>query len=115
MSNWYQGPDPILFRFALNVGTSLSQLGRAILLGDPDETISGATGKAALQGKWWFKQVQEPFINALFWFDPNHCFNSIEADEGHNAVYTWYDRNRESQDLWVKISRARKLKHETKV
>jgi hypothetical protein len=83
-----------------------------ILLGDPDETISGATGKAALQGKWWFKNVQEPFIDALFFYDPNHCYNSIEADEGKNAVYTWYDRNPKSYALWHKITTARKLRND---
>jgi hypothetical protein len=107
MINWYKGPDSLPVRFLKNLGIGLSQLGRAMLLGDPDETISGATGKASLQGKWWFKNVQEPFINALFWYDPDHCFKSIEADEGHNAVYTWYDRTSESEHLWVKISNAR--------
>ncbi len=77
-------------KYVWNLGVALSQLVHAFFGGDPDESISGATGKAALQNKWWFKHVQEPVINWIM-NDPNHCIDSIEDDEGGNAVYNWYD------------------------
>lgn len=79
-------------QYVHNLGVALSQKIHTVLGGDPDESVSGATGKAAMQGKWWFVNIQEPLINALF-KDPNHCRDSIEDDEGHSAVYTWYDKN----------------------
>lgn len=91
----YQGPDSLAYRYVKNVGIGLSQIAHVILGGDPDETISGATGKASREGVYWFKHVQEPFIDWLFSFDPNHCQNAIEDDEGSNAIYTHYDRTKE--------------------
>lgn len=79
------------FLYLNNLGVALSQLGRAILGGDPDESISGATGKAAMQGRWWFVNVQEPLINAIFFYDKDHCRKSIEPDEGAKSVIRWYD------------------------
>lgn len=77
-------------QYLYNLGLILSQGVYGLLGGDPDESISGATGKAAMQGRWWFKNVQEPFIDSLF-FEPGHCRKSIEHDEGGNAIFNWYD------------------------
>lgn len=86
----HNGALPKPLQYIYNVGISLSQHGGTLLGGDPDESISGATGKASLQGKWFFKYIAEPAINALF-MDENHCFHSIELDEGKRAVSPWYD------------------------
>lgn len=82
----------IVVKYFYNIGVGLSQTLHAVFGGDPDESVSGATGKAALQDKWWFKNVQMPFINFLFQ-DPMHCYMSIEDDEGDKGVYSWYDRD----------------------
>jgi hypothetical protein len=76
-------------QYIYNFGQALSQFANAvILLGDPDESISGRTGKASRKGIWWFSDVQEPFINMLFQ-DPDHCEKSIEDDEGCKQLWDW--------------------------
>lgn len=52
-----------------------------ILNGSEDHTISGRVGYMSLttDKKRW--KYAEKFIDALFFFDPNHCYNSIEYDE----------------------------------
>ena len=52
-----------------------------LLNGSEDHTISGRVGYKSLttNKKRW--RYAEKFINTLFWFDKNHCFNSIEYDE----------------------------------
>ena len=52
-----------------------------LLNGSEDHTISGRVGYKSLttrKRKWIYA---EKFIDALFFFDANHCFNSIEYDE----------------------------------
>lgn len=52
-----------------------------LLNGSEDHTISGLVGyRAYTTGKkrWLWA---EKCINTLFFFDENHCFNSIEWDE----------------------------------
>lgn len=55
---------------------SLITLGRS----DPDETMSSAAYRleqeGRLQGKWF-----RPLIDKLFWFDPEHCKKSWEAEQ----------------------------------
>ena len=53
----------------------------AFLDGSEDHTISGHVGYMALttgKKKWL---VAEYIINKIFWFDRDHCRNSIELDE----------------------------------
>lgn len=52
-----------------------------ILNGDEDHTISGKVGYRAINSdkKRW--KYAEKIINTLFWFDKDHCRNSIEYDE----------------------------------
>lgn len=83
----------IIGLYIWNIGVGLSQLIFVFLGGDPDESISGATGKAALQGKWWAVNIMEPLINFIFYWDYNHCRRSIEDDEGGRSVIDWYDKN----------------------
>ena len=71
-------------RYIRNILIALDQLGGAILLGDPDETISSRLGKLERDGK------ANVFTRALcrFFdlFDKGHCAKSIEADEGKGAI-----------------------------
>ena len=51
-----------------------------LLNGNEDQTISGRVGHRAHKSgkrKWL---VAQWIINKLFWFDENHCYNSIEWD-----------------------------------
>jgi hypothetical protein len=64
-------------KYALNLLVALDQLCNAVLLGDPDETLSSRAGKGHPR--------MAKLINWLF-RNPNHCANVIEADEGGNAV-----------------------------
>ena len=81
-------------QWVYNVLLAISQLASAILGGDPDESISGRTGKASLAGKLWFVKFQEPVINWIF-LDPisdkseGHCRKSIEKDEGKKQIWNW--------------------------
>lgn len=52
-----------------------------ILDGNEDHTFSGEVGyraKTTNKRRWL---LVEKAINILFWFDPDHCRNSIEWDE----------------------------------
>lgn len=75
-------------QYVYNFGIMLSQSLSVFLGGDPDESVSSRTGKAAAAGKWWFKNVQEPVINAMF-ADKNHCKDAIEPDEGCKEIWHW--------------------------
>lgn len=74
-------------KYFWNVLIGLDQFANAILLGDPDETISSRLGKWLLYPKtsWRFK-VAKPICKLLNIADPNHCETSIEDDEGDNSV-----------------------------
>ena len=66
----------------LRVLLALDQLFNVLLLnGSEDHTISGRVGylaKTTGKRRWlWAEKI----INTLFWFDPDHCRNSIEYDE----------------------------------
>ena len=64
-------------RRALNLLIALDQFAFCILtLGhsDPDETMSSAAYRMEMDGKPF--GFMRPVIDALFWFDPDHCKNS---------------------------------------
>lgn len=75
-----------------NVLIGIDQLGGAIILGDPDETISSRLGKAHRgdNGKIWYGITYLPWlvVNCVFyWFDGwGHCESSIEEDEGQDDI-----------------------------
>jgi len=52
-----------------------------LLNGSEDHTISGRVGYKAKSTKKKRWLLAEKIINKLFFFDPNHCENSIEKDE----------------------------------
>ena len=68
--------------YFLRLMIALDQFFNVLLLnGSEDHTISGRVGYKAMTTKKWYWKFAEKFINALFWFDDNHCYNSIEWDE----------------------------------
>lgn len=69
----------IMFPYnAHRVLVSVDQLLNTVALGDEDETISSRAAKASRQGSAWGCVL----CKALNFFDPGHCENNIEADEG---------------------------------
>lgn len=69
-------------RRLLNLLVALDQLAWVILSlgnGSPDETISAAAWRMEMQGKL-AGRVLRPLIDALFWFDPDHCRKSYISE-----------------------------------
>lgn len=66
--------------YLIRLLVALDQLANTILLGSPDETISSRVGRAALRGNWIALRC-ECAINALFFWDSDHCRRRIEWDE----------------------------------
>jgi hypothetical protein len=68
---------------------AIDQLGNVILGGDnPDETISSAVGRKAIEGRKW-ALIAECIIDWLFLRltgDAGHCRASIEWDEANAAA-----------------------------
>ena len=74
--------EHLKFRYWVrNILIAIDQLINAILLGDPDETISSRAGKHRNKCK-----VCDWLCRILDRIDPKHCAKSIELDEGKNAV-----------------------------
>ena len=74
-------------KYFWNVLIGIDQLANAILLGDPDETISSRLGKwLTLPQSTWRYKVAKPICKLLHIADPNHCGTSVEEDEGDDAV-----------------------------
>ncbi len=55
-----------------NVLIGLDQFANTVIRGDPDETISSR----AWRERWRIV----PLLDAIFWFDPDHCRASFEAE-----------------------------------
>jgi len=53
----------------------------ALFNGNEDQTISGHVGYKSLTKHTLQWVVAEKVINIIFFFDANHCYNSIEWDE----------------------------------
>jgi len=72
-------------RYLVTVLIALDMLVSALLLGKPDQTISGRVGRAELAGKWWGLALAPP-IDALMhvcgayphW--RGHCLHAILGD-----------------------------------
>lgn len=74
---------------------AVDQLVNVLLLGFPDETISGRCGRAMASGNAkWFVPALTALIDEMFyaWFlEKNHCKNSLEPE----------DRFTERRELWA--------------
>lgn len=69
-----------MMRYFWNLLIALDQLLNAILLGDPDETISSRAAKRADKSGW------RELGHFLEWIDPGHLKRSLEPDEGDDAT-----------------------------
>jgi hypothetical protein len=69
----------------LNVLIAIDQLVYVLITlgnGNPDETMSAAAWRLEQAGKQQGK-ILRPVIDWLFWFDPQHCFNSYQSELLH--------------------------------
>jgi hypothetical protein len=73
-----------LIHYMWNVLIAIDQLCNAILLGDPDETISSRLGKHLIKRPGCpFCSLVCKFLNL---FEKNHCIGAIEEDEGKDDL-----------------------------
>jgi superfamily II DNA helicase RecQ len=64
-------------KYLLNVLVSLSQVLNALLYGDPKMTLSA---RCFVQQDEFVFGILRRVIDALFWFDENHCYSSWRRD-----------------------------------
>jgi len=66
------------------VSIAVDQLLNALSGGYADETLSARAWRTEYAGKMWGR-ILRPVIDALFFFDPDHCRNSFlsEVDRLH--------------------------------
>jgi hypothetical protein len=69
-----------LFMYIWNILIAFSQLGNALLFGDPDETISGRVGKHLPDS------IIAKKINRLFFWQKNHVKEAVENDRGNRDL-----------------------------
>jgi len=78
-----------------NLGLGLDQFTNVLLLGDPDESLSGRLGRAKLSGrpKYWVEPMAK--VNDKIWKfvtgEENHCVNSVEPEERpfEKELWSW--------------------------
>lgn len=75
----------LIRKYLLNVLVSLDQFGNTITGGDPDETLSSRAAKRLHVWYWGYLGA------ALEWADPGHMEDSLEPDEGKDAIFKFYD------------------------
>jgi len=82
-------------QYAFNLALSLDQLVNVLLLGDPDESISGRLGRALLSGEpKYFVKPMAAFVDWIFKTladQDQHCLLSVELeDQPHqNELWSW--------------------------
>lgn len=80
-------------KYVYNVGLGLDQFANAILLGDPDESLSGRLGRASFSGrpKWFVEPLRK--ANDWVWFalagETNHSYRSVEPEETPKDKELW--------------------------
>jgi hypothetical protein len=76
-----------------NLALAFDQFINALLLGDPDESISGRTGRAIASGraKWFVKPLgcYIDFIFSLLFGEKEHVKNAIEPEEKPHLKELW--------------------------
>ena len=79
-----------MWKYFYNVLIGLDQLGNTLAGGDPDETISSRLGKIKRNHKGAIPWRRHPLAwlidRGLEEVDPGHSIDSIEEDEGDDAV-----------------------------
>lgn len=77
-------------KYILNILIGVDQLGNIILGGDPDETISSRLGKIKIKHNGnipWKRPLSKIIDHGLDKIDKNHSIESIEYDEGKDAIF----------------------------
>lgn len=87
-----------MIQFIYNLFLGIDQFSNVLLLGDPDESLSGRTGRAMLSGRpRFFVRPLYVFIDyfalALFG-EVNHCLNAVEHEERpyEKELWSWVRR-----------------------
>mgnify|MGYP000232193139 CR=1 FL=1 len=93
----------LLRAYAFNLFVSVDILANAIIGGDPGETVSSRAGKGKLKGQpvhTFLSRVIDLIFEMLF-SQEDHCVNSVQHDEGKNAVSEVIDRYKAGEpQLW---------------
>jgi hypothetical protein len=84
-----------LAQYGFNIALGLDQFVNVLLLGDPDDSISGRCGRAIASGRpKWFVKLLAPVIDWLFlklFDEKDHCKDSIESEEGYcYELWRWH-------------------------
>lgn len=87
----YKGPK-VLRKYFKNILIGFDNLVNALLLGDPDETLSSRAYK--LRDTWGWKHLYK----LLERIDPNHGVDSVEWDEGTDGVIPTLTRSSKNLD-----------------
>ena len=66
-------------QYLLNNAIAFDQQVNTLLGGSPDETLSARAYRTEQQGKV-FGRFFRPLIDALFWFDPDHCKSAYNSE-----------------------------------
>jgi len=80
-------------QYGFNLMIGVDQMANVVLLGFPDETISGRTGRAIVSGSArWYIRIWWRILDfaAACLGDPNHSIKSIEDEDAFN----------EREELW---------------
>ena len=82
-----------MIKYLFNIGLALDQFANTVLLGDPDESLSGRCGRAMMSGrpKFWVPYLASiiDWTVLLFKAEYNHCMNSVEAEETPKEKEIW--------------------------
>jgi hypothetical protein len=82
-----------MIQYIYNLGLGIDQFINVLLLGDPDESLSGRTGRAMLSGTpvffvpflWRFID----FVALVLAGELNHCINAVENEERPHEKELW--------------------------
>lgn len=75
----------LVWQFGLNILLALDHLLNTLLLGDPNETVSRRTARAAQAGS----EPAATFCKIMSWFRKNHCANSLTAGTQGKELWAW--------------------------
>jgi hypothetical protein len=67
-------------KYLQNILIAIDQLINAVLLGDPDETISSRVGRV------WPNSYLSIFVDFIMFYQKNHCCKAIEKSEGYRDI-----------------------------
>jgi hypothetical protein len=88
----YKNP---LLQYLFNIALGLDQFVNVLLLGDPDDSISGRCGRAMASGKPKSGvKILAPIVDYIFlklFDEKDHCKDSIEPEEQmYYEIWDWH-------------------------